>query len=75
MKSQRRNSEYVLPRQVYMYVASKLTQESLQNIGKYINKKDHTTVIHGIKKIVGDIEDNKELKNNIDIIMKKINPH
>lgn len=75
LKSQRRNSEYVLPRQVYMYITSKLTQESLQNIGKYINKKDHTTVIHGIKKITGDIEDNKELKNNIDIIMKKINPH
>lgn len=75
LKSQRRNSEYVLPRQIYMYITSKLTQESLQNIGKYINKKDHTTVIHGIKKITGDIEDNKELKNNIDIIMKKINPH
>ena len=49
--SKRRNSEFVLPRQICMYLCRKLTDESLQNIGKALGKKDHTTVIHGIDKI------------------------
>ena len=72
--SKRRNSEFVLPRQICMYLCRKLTDESLQNIGKSLGKKDHTTVIHGIDKITDDMEVNEELKNKIDIIMKKINP-
>ena len=72
--SKRRNSEFVLPRQICMYLCRKLTDESLQNIGKALGKKDHTTVIHGIDKITDDMQVNEELKNKIDIITKKINP-
>ena len=72
--SKRRNSEFVLPRQICMYLCRKLTAESLQNIGKALGKKDHTTVIHGIDKITADVKVNEELKNRIDIIIKKINP-
>lgn len=72
--SKRRNSEFVLPRQICMYLCRKLTAESLQNIGKALGKKDHTTVIHGIEKITADVNVNEELKNRIDILIKKINP-
>lgn len=72
--SKRRNSEFVLPRQICMYLCRRLTDESLQNIGKALGKKDHTTVIHGIDKITDDMQVNEELKNKIDIITKKINP-
>ena len=72
--SKRRNSEFVLPRQICMYLCRKLTDESLQNIGKALGNKDHTTVIHGIDKITDDMQVNEELKNKIDIITKKINP-
>lgn len=72
--SKRRNSEFVQPRQICMYLCRKLTEESLQNIGKALGKKDHTTVIHGIEKITEELKTNNELKNRIDIIMKKINP-
>ena len=72
--SKRRNSEFVQPRQICMYLCRKLTQESLQSIGKALGKKDHTTVIHGIDKVTEEIQTNEELKNRIDIIMKKINP-
>ena len=41
---------------------------------KALGKKDHTTVIHGIDRITEEIQTNDELKNRIDIIMKKINP-
>ena len=72
--SKRRNSEFVLPRQICMYLCRKLTAESLQNIGKALGKKDHTTVLHGIDKISADIQINEELKNRIEIITKKISP-
>ena len=71
--SKRRNSEYVLPRQICMYLCRELTPDSLQIIAKSLGKKDHTTVIHGIDKIREDIKTNEELKNKIDIILKKIN--
>ncbi len=70
--SKKRNSEFVLPRQVIMYLCRTLTGDSLQNIGKILGKKDHTTVIHGINKITAEIETNEELRNKIEIIKKKI---
>lgn len=72
--SKKRNSEFVLPRQIAMYLCRDLTDTSLSNIGKYLGKKDHTTVMHGIQKIASEIETNEDLKNKIDIIKKKINP-
>ena len=55
-----------------MYVASKLTVESQQNIGKYINKKDHTTIIHGVNKIEDELKNNDELASKVETIKKKI---
>ena len=74
IKSTKRNSEYVLPRQVFMYLTKDLTNISLAGIAKILNKKDHTTIIHGIKKIQKDMEEDEELANKIEIIKKKINP-
>jgi chromosomal replication initiator protein len=51
-----------------------MTETSLQNIGKILGKKDHTTIIHGVDKIKEDMENNEELRNKIEIIKKKINP-
>jgi chromosomal replication initiator protein len=70
--SKKRNSEFVVPRQVVMYLCRDLTDTSLANIGKILGKKDHTTVIHGINKITEEITTNEDLKNKIDIIKKKI---
>lgn len=72
--SKKRNSEYVLPRQVVMYLCKELTEVSLTQTGKILGKKDHTTIIHGIKKITEELETNEELRNKIEIIKKKINP-
>ena len=71
--SKRRNSEYVLPRQICMYLCRILTPDSLQSIGKSLGKKDHTTVIHGIDKITAEVKENKEMENTISIIKKKLN--
>ena len=72
--SKKRNSEFVLPRQVVMYLCRELTEASLTQVAKILGKKDHTTIIHGIDKISAEIITNEELKNKIDIIKKKISP-
>ena len=71
--SKKRNSEFVLPRQVTMYLCRHILDISLANVGKVLGKKDHTTVIHGIEKIEKELLTNEDLKNKIDIIKKKIN--
>ena len=72
--SKKRNSEFVLPRQIVMYLCRELTDTSYVNIGKLLGKKDHTTIIHGVNKITAEMKTNEELKNKVDIIIKKINP-
>ena len=72
--SKKRNSEFVLPRQVVMYLCRELTDISLINIGKLLGKKDHTTIMHGVNKISEEIMTNEDLKNKVDTIKKKINP-
>ncbi len=72
--SKKRNSEFVLPRQIVMYLCRNIIGMSLADIAKLLEKKDHTTVIHGIKKITSEIDTDEDLKGKIDIIKKKINP-
>lgn len=72
--SKKRNSEYVLPRQIIMYLCRVLTDTSLQTIASLLSKKDHTTVIHGVEKIEEKIKTDEDLRNKIDIIRKKISP-
>ena len=71
----KRNTEVVVPRQIAMYLCRKMTDASLKNIGALLGKRDHTTIINGQKKIEEELKsNNSSIKNNIDIIMKKINP-
>lgn len=70
--SKKRNSEFVVPRQVFMYLCRKLTDTSYVNIARIIGKKDHTTIIHGVNKIEDDIKTNEELRNKVETIKKKI---
>ncbi len=74
ISSKKRNSEFVQPRQVAMYLCRELTDISLKNIATLLGKKDHSTIIHGIEKIEAEITTNEDLANKIEIIKKKINP-
>jgi chromosomal replication initiation ATPase DnaA len=49
--SNRRNQRAVAARQIYYYLAKKHTARSLQQIGRIVGGKDHTTVLHGCQKI------------------------
>ncbi len=72
--SRKRNSEFVEPRQIVMYLCRTMTDTPYQNIAKILGKKDHTTIIHGVKKITEEMERNDDLRNKIEIIKKKISP-
>jgi len=74
ISSKKRNSEFVQPRQVVMYLCRELTDVSLNNIAKLLGKKDHTTIIHGINKVEAELSTNEEFRNKMEIIKKKINP-
>ena len=72
--SRKRNAEFVLPRQIIMYLCKEYTDSTLEAIAKLLGKKDHTTIIHGVGKIKDELTKNDELRSNVDIIVKKLNP-
>lgn len=64
--SQRRHRSVVRPRQIGMYLAKHLTERSLPEIGRRFGGRDHTTVLHAIRKIEGEIQANNNLRDEID---------
>ncbi|MCR5209998.1 MAG: chromosomal replication initiator protein DnaA [Lachnospiraceae bacterium] len=70
--SKKRNAEIVLPRQIFMYMCRNMTDTTLQGIATLLDKKDHSTVLHGCKKIEDEIKINQELKETIDLIKNNI---
>ena len=72
--SKKRNAEIVLPRQIIMYLCREHTDASLEEIGRILGKKDHTTVMSGINKIKQLITYDDDLNRNLDVIVKKLNP-
>ena len=73
--SKKKNADIAYPRQIVMYLSRILTDETYSNIAKALNRKDHSTIIHGADKIDLDIKNNPQTKDLIDIITKKINPN
>ena len=69
----KRNSEIVTPRQIVMYLCREITDTSYKNIGILLGNRDHSTVISGDNKIREKLKKaDGKLKNNIDIIRKKL---
>jgi len=58
LRSKARRRELVTPRQIAMYLAKNLTNDSLQQIGRKFGNKDHSTVIHSIKKVESEKSNN-----------------
>ena len=52
-----------------------MTGASQDAIGSFLGGRDHSTVIHGIKRVEAEIQDNEAMKNQIEVIKKKINPN
>ncbi|MBI1383334.1 MAG: chromosomal replication initiator protein DnaA [Rhizobiales bacterium] len=71
--SQRRHRSVVRPRQVAMYLAKQLTSRSLPEIGRRIGLRDHTTVLHAVRKIDAEIKVDMRLKDEIDELKRFLN--
>ena len=63
--SERRTKDVVRPRQVAMYLAKKLTLRSLPDIARKLGGRDHTTILHGIRKITALMPDDPDLSSHI----------
>lgn len=70
--SSRRTRTIVRPRQIAMYLAKILTPRSLPEIGRRFGGRDHTTVLHAVRKIEGMIEGDKNLAEEIELLKRII---
>ena len=75
LMSNRRSSEIAWPRQIAMFLCKNMTDASLDTIGKALGGRDHSTIIHGVKRISQEYENNPSTRNVIDTVKKKINPN
>ncbi|MFN0217305.1 MAG: chromosomal replication initiator protein DnaA [Hyphomicrobium sp.] len=71
--SQRRHRSVVWPRQIGMWLAKQLTARSLPEIGRRFGGRDHTTVLHAIRKIEGEITKNPRLEDELEELKKQLN--
>jgi len=71
MLSQRRSRSLARPRQIAMYLAKQYTTNSLPDIGRKFSNRDHTTVIHAVKKIDELIKKDNEIRQSVNEIKKK----
>lgn len=68
LKSEKKNKNLVLPRQITMYLSRKLTGDSFPDIGARIGGKDHSTVIYAYNKIKKQIAEDARLKKTVEEI-------
>jgi chromosomal replication initiator protein len=74
LKVKRKYKGYVLPRQVAMYLSRKLTNASLLEIGDKFGGKDHSTVLHSIKKVEEKMTQETSFKEMIENLHGRIKP-
>ena len=70
--SSRRNANVVKPRQVAMFLAKSLTLRSYPEIGRRFGGRDHTTVLHAVRKIEGLCKSDTGLKEDVDLLTRML---
>jgi chromosomal replication initiator protein len=72
MTSSRRARVVARPRQVAMYLAKQLTQRSLPEIGRKFGGRDHTTVMHAVRKIEELTRSDRALAEDVDVLQRML---
>ena len=70
--SNRRTRVIVRPRQIAMYLAKMMTPRSLPEIGRRFGGRDHTTVLHAVRKIESMTADDQKLAHEIELLKRLI---
>ncbi|HEX8886222.1 MAG TPA: chromosomal replication initiator protein DnaA [Noviherbaspirillum sp.] len=68
MYSKKRPANIARPRQIAMYLAKELTQKSLPEIGELFGGRDHTTVLHAVRKIAADRSKSPECNHELHVL-------
>jgi chromosomal replication initiator protein len=68
MYSKKRPASIARPRQIAMYLAKEMTQKSLPEIGELFGGRDHTTVLHAVRKIAAERQKNTELNQQLHVL-------
>ena len=72
MKSSKKSNDIVFPRQIAMYLCRNIANASFPKIGDELGKRDHTTVMHAVKKIEKEIKSNQNTKLIVDNVKKNL---
>ena len=75
LKSKTRKREVVQARQISMYFSKKMPKSSLANIGAHCGGKDHATVLHACRTVVNLSETDKQFRNYLEELEKKLTIH
>jgi chromosomal replication initiator protein len=68
MYSKKRPASIARPRQIAMYIAKEMTQKSLPEIGELFGGRDHTTVLHAVRKIAAERQKNTDLNHQLHVL-------
>ncbi|CAJ3508067.1 chromosomal replication initiation protein [Burkholderia pseudomallei] len=68
MYSKKRPANIARPRQIAMYLAKELTQKSLPEIGELFGGRDHTTVLHAVRKIADERGKDAQLNHELHVL-------
>ncbi|CAD6543732.1 Chromosomal replication initiator protein DnaA [Paraburkholderia kirstenboschensis] len=68
MYSKKRPANIARPRQIAMYLAKELTQKSLPEIGELFGGRDHTTVLHAVRKIADERSKDAQLNHELHVL-------
>ena len=68
MYSKKRPASIARPRQIAMYLAKELTQKSLPEIGELFGGRDHTTVLHAVRKMAAERQLMSELNQQLHVL-------
>ena len=74
IRNARRTMNFTKPRQIAYYLCCELTRRSLVEIGVYMGGKDHTTVLHGNRKIRSLLTSDPDLAAEIDQLISVLRP-
>ena len=72
MHSKKRPANIARPRQIAMYLAKEMTQKSLPEIGEMFGGRDHTTVLHAVRKIGGERANDPDLNQQLHVLEQTI---
>jgi chromosomal replication initiator protein len=70
--SERRTAAVVRPRQIAMYLSKVLTLRSLPEIGRRFGGRDHTTVLHAVRKIEASLQADTALSEEIELLKRML---